>query len=184
MSNIADYVVVPGTVYIIDNRRTTPGAETSVLLVPTPTEDLKDPLRWSRWRKAWHLTILVAYAALSGALVNWQNPFFLLLVADTGSNLTTINRGVSTSLLMTGFGNVIFTPLSHSKNSKLRLSHYQALSSPRIRKAIRVPHELGSRFREHSLDGECTIWSRIHRSLRIARTWDRPLRSNGRCIHR
>lgn len=55
---------VPGTVLLIDVERT---AETlhatsqdDIILIPTPSTDVNDPLNWSPWRKRQHLICLIA----------------------------------------------------------------------------------------------------------------------------
>lgn len=113
LSSFHDHDIVPGTVYIVVD-----GGEhfsgTDIRLLPPPSEDLKDPLRWSSWRKYYHMSLLVAYSTMMGAVTNWESPIYLVLVHALNSKLSTLNVGRAIMVLMLGIGNVFLTPLSHS----------------------------------------------------------------------
>lgn len=57
--DIPDYDVVPGTVYLVQGAHQDGFSSKDIILMPTPSNDPRDPLRWSRWRKAYHLFLLV-----------------------------------------------------------------------------------------------------------------------------
>jgi hypothetical protein len=57
--DIPDYDVVPGTVYLVQGAHQHGFSSKDIILMPTPSNDSRDPLRWSRWRKAYHLFLLV-----------------------------------------------------------------------------------------------------------------------------
>lgn len=111
-----DYDVVPGTVYIIEGHSDSNadfGAD--IILIPNPSDDLSDPLRWSAWRKRCHLFLLVMYSTLMTALGNWEAPIYITVQEALGTTITLMNVGSALALLMLGIGNVFLTPLSHSE---------------------------------------------------------------------
>lgn len=111
-----DYDVVPGTVYIIEQPSILNGdSKAEIILIPTPADDLDDPLRWSSWRKRYHLFLLVIYSTLMTALGNWEASIYLNITEALGTSVTLMNIGAALTLLMLGIGNVFFTPLSHSE---------------------------------------------------------------------
>lgn len=110
----ADYDVVPGTVYIVDQTSDADGSA-HVRLIPKPSQDLRDPLRWSTWRKYYHLSLLVAYSAVIGAITQWESPVYLVLTVVFKTDISTLNVGRALLILMLGIGNVFLTPFSSSK---------------------------------------------------------------------
>lgn len=110
-----DYDVVPGTVYIIEQHSDlNADSEADIILIPNPSDDLSDPLRWSAWRKRYHLFLLVMYSTLMTALGNWEAPIYINIQDALGTTITLMNVGSALTLLMLGIGNVFLTPLSHS----------------------------------------------------------------------
>ncbi|KAM0549545.1 hypothetical protein ACHAPJ_009361 [Fusarium lateritium] len=108
-----DHDLVPGTVYLVGH---SPGSEghprTDVLLVPAPSQDPADPLRWSIWRKRYHLSVLLLYSTLMTALGNWESPVYADIGEVLNASISQLNIGSALSLLMLGVGNVFLTPLS------------------------------------------------------------------------
>ncbi|PNP53882.1 hypothetical protein THARTR1_05699 [Trichoderma harzianum] len=55
---------VPGTVLLVDVGHTAgtlhATKQTDIILIPTPSTDVNDPLNWSPWRKRQHLICLIA----------------------------------------------------------------------------------------------------------------------------
>lgn len=55
---------VPGTVLLVDVGHTTgtlhATKQSDIVLIPTPSADVNDPLNWSPWRKRQHLICLIA----------------------------------------------------------------------------------------------------------------------------
>ncbi|KAM0418735.1 hypothetical protein ACHAPT_012333 [Fusarium lateritium] len=109
-----DYEVAPGTVYIVEQPSPLAADSTAdIILIPTPADDLADPLRWSVWRKRYHLFLLVAYSTLMTALGNWESSIYVNIQQALGTTITLLNVGSALTLLTLGVGNVFFTPLSH-----------------------------------------------------------------------
>ncbi|KAF2151555.1 MFS general substrate transporter [Myriangium duriaei CBS 260.36] len=107
-----EYDLQPGTVYLVS---THDGGPTSndILLVPEPSDDPRDPLRWGQWRKRYHLLLLVMYSSLLGALTNWEASIYLNLVQALNTTINQLNNGNAVLILMLGIGNVFLIPLSN-----------------------------------------------------------------------
>lgn len=87
---------VPGTVHLVDierELRAKHAGDSDIVLVPTPSNDVDDPLNWSHPRKAlaticmcvYTITVGVASAAIYSVLVPISN--------DTGLSLDDLNAG-------------------------------------------------------------------------------------------
>lgn len=54
---------IPGTVLLVDVEHTAEGlhsqSKDNIILIPTPSNDINDPLNWSTWRKRKHLLCLI-----------------------------------------------------------------------------------------------------------------------------
>ncbi|KAH7473326.1 major facilitator superfamily domain-containing protein [Fusarium oxysporum f. sp. albedinis] len=112
-SSHPDYEVVPGTVYLITRPSHNTNEQGDIILVPTPSDNLGDPLRWSVWRKRYHLFLLVIYSTVMTALGNWESSVYVDIQDALGTSINQLNIGTALTLLMLGVGNVFFTPLSH-----------------------------------------------------------------------
>ncbi|KAF2220357.1 major facilitator superfamily domain-containing protein [Elsinoe ampelina] len=110
---VPDYEVVAGTVYMIDGSGNAAFSKKDILLVPTPSSDLEDPLRWSRWRKGYHLLLLVAYSSLMGAITNWSSVIYVVLAQVYETTIANLSIGLALCLLMLGVANVFLIPLSN-----------------------------------------------------------------------
>lgn len=55
---------IPGTVLLVDVEHTAEAlhsqSKDNIILIPTPSNDINDPLNWSTWRKRKHLICLIA----------------------------------------------------------------------------------------------------------------------------
>lgn len=58
-----DDSVVPGSVYLVDVQEKSTvvhaGKDSAIVLSPTPSNDVNDPLNWSRSRKLLHVTCIM-----------------------------------------------------------------------------------------------------------------------------
>ncbi|GAM91574.1 hypothetical protein ANO11243_096260 [Dothideomycetidae sp. 11243] len=113
---------VPGTVYLVDDPGSGRHAKSDILMVPAPSEDLDDPLRWSEWRKAYHLGLLVlvihsananAYSTVLGAITNWASVVYVTFLQLYNTTPTALNVGFALNLLMLGLANVVLIPISN-----------------------------------------------------------------------
>ena len=84
---------VPGTVLLAleQNTESLDKLTGAVILVPTPSSDDRDPLRWSRFRKLNHLTLITAWIFFLSAFNNWLGPPIDRIMADTDSNFNQMN---------------------------------------------------------------------------------------------
>ncbi|KAL9563114.1 hypothetical protein ACKAV7_012856 [Fusarium commune] len=92
-----NYEVVPGTVYLVTQPAHNNNEQGDIILVPTPSDSLGDPLR---------CTVMTA-------LGNWENSVYVDIQDALGTSINQLNIGTALTLLMLGVGNVFFTPLSH-----------------------------------------------------------------------
>ena len=85
--------LVPGTVLLAleQNAESVDKSTGVVILVPTPSSDDRDPLRWSRFRKLNHLTLITAWIFFLSAFNNWLGPPIDRIMADTNSNFNQMN---------------------------------------------------------------------------------------------
>ncbi|KEQ98934.1 hypothetical protein AUEXF2481DRAFT_76810 [Aureobasidium subglaciale EXF-2481] len=111
--DVPDYDVVPGTVYLVQGTHQRSFSSKDIILMPTPSNDPRDPLRWSRWRKGYHLLLLVLYSATLGAITNGDSVVYLNLLQTYRTNINNLNYAGAVMLLLLGVGNVFFVPLSN-----------------------------------------------------------------------
>ncbi|KAF4957906.1 hypothetical protein FGADI_2735 [Fusarium gaditjirri] len=93
----SDYEVVPGTVYLVTQPCHNTNEHGDIILVPTPSGSLGDPLR---------CTVMTA-------LGNWESSVYVDIQDALGTSINQLNIGTALTLLMLGVGNIFFTPLSH-----------------------------------------------------------------------
>ncbi|CAD0012195.1 unnamed protein product [Aureobasidium pullulans] len=108
--DVPDYDVVPGTVYLVQGAHQNGFTSRDIILMPTPSSDPRDPLRWSRWRKTYHLLLLVSTL---GAITNGDSVVYLNLVQIYHTGINKLNYAGAVMLLLLGVGNVFFVPLSN-----------------------------------------------------------------------
>ncbi|THY65876.1 MFS general substrate transporter [Aureobasidium pullulans] len=111
--DVPDYDVVPGTVYLVQGAHQDGFSSRDIILMPTPSSDPRDPLRWSRWRKTYHLLLLVLYSSTLGAITNGDSVVYLNLVQIYHTGINKLNYAGAVMLLLLGVGNVFFVPLSN-----------------------------------------------------------------------
>ncbi|CAK1361421.1 putative MFS-type transporter [Cercospora beticola] len=111
-ANFPDYDAPPGTVYLVEGTHEA-GAAQAIVLIPRPSQDIRDPLRWSHWRKLYHVICLVIYAAVLGCITQWESVIYLPLIQTFRIGVSSLNVGAALMLLMLGVGNCFFVPLSN-----------------------------------------------------------------------
>ncbi|KAI1033392.1 hypothetical protein LB503_008507 [Fusarium chuoi] len=89
----SDYEVVPGTVYLVTRPSQNTNENGDIILVPTPSDSLGDPLR---------CTVMTA-------LGNWESSVYVDIQDALGTSINQLNIGTALTLLMLGVGNVFFT---------------------------------------------------------------------------
>ncbi|KAK3672392.1 hypothetical protein LTR78_007699 [Recurvomyces mirabilis] len=111
--DIPDYNIVPGTVYLVQGAHQVGLSSQDIILHPTPSSDPSDPLRWSFWRKTYHLFLLFWYSSIVGAVTNWESVIYLNLMEAYNTTIDQLNIGAAVMILLLGVGNVFFVLLSN-----------------------------------------------------------------------
>ncbi|KAK5444186.1 hypothetical protein LTS15_010539 [Exophiala xenobiotica] len=112
--------IQPGTIYVVDlfNRHDNlvhAGAKTgteNIILVPQPSDDPRDPLRWSRAKKGFFVAILCTYTLLVNGITLGVSTVFVDVETTLGATPLKMNAGTATQLIFLGIGNVLCTPLT------------------------------------------------------------------------
>lgn len=82
--------LVPGSVLLsLDSEIKQTGS--SIILVPPPSEDDRDPLRWSTFRKTVHLVLIVLWIFLISAFNNWLGPPIMKIMEETNTSFNGMN---------------------------------------------------------------------------------------------
>lgn len=102
---------VPGTVQLIDlkgNLHVEHGAgHNEIVLVPQPTDDPNDPLRWSKNRKMVSMVTALVWCFFIGAMISGLSPAYILIEEDTGISVADLSTGNGLMYLMMGWGTVV-----------------------------------------------------------------------------
>lgn len=89
---------VPGTVHLIDIAGQASTGEhasgkTDIVLVPQPSSDPEDPLRWTSKRKFWALAIFAVYTLGVGIPTTLHYSVLADITADTAISTTDLVQG-------------------------------------------------------------------------------------------
>jgi MFS family permease len=102
---------VPGTVQLIDtegNLHVEHGAgQREIVLVPQPTDDPNDPLRWGKNRKTITLVTAMGWCFFTGAMISGLSPAYVLIEEDIGISVADLSTGNGIMYLMMGWGTVL-----------------------------------------------------------------------------
>ncbi|KAG1843335.1 major facilitator superfamily domain-containing protein [Suillus subalutaceus] len=108
-----DDSVVPGSVYLVDVQEKTTvvhaGNDSAIVLSPTPSSDINDPLNWSRGRKLLQIVCVMIYTSAIGIGTTMLYSILQPISNDTGIPLATLNAGTGYIL---GWGALINQPLA------------------------------------------------------------------------
>ncbi|KIX09064.1 uncharacterized protein Z518_00142 [Rhinocladiella mackenziei CBS 650.93] len=88
------------------------GRVTGRLLIPRPTEDPKDPLTWSLWRKHLALATICFFVFLSNYITASITPILVHIIQDFEVSLTKASYLITFNILFLGIGNLFWIPLS------------------------------------------------------------------------
>ncbi|KAI7573166.1 MFS general substrate transporter, partial [Hortaea werneckii] len=104
-------LAVPGTVRLIDAAGVLHAAHGSgqkeIVLVPQPTDNANDPLRWSKARKVTAITIAMVWCFFIGAMISGLSPAYNLIEEDTGISVADLSTGNGLMYLFMGWGAVV-----------------------------------------------------------------------------
>ncbi|KAF5231756.1 hypothetical protein FANTH_13278 [Fusarium anthophilum] len=107
---------VPGTVLLVDfdgalDTRHARGHR-DIVLVPTPSDDLDDPLNWSRWRKTLLMATLCVYCLAVGIASAAIYSVLVPISIATGLTIGDLVSGTGYMFLTFGWGCLIWQPLA------------------------------------------------------------------------
>ncbi|KAI7058224.1 MFS general substrate transporter, partial [Hortaea werneckii] len=108
---------VPGTVYLIDiaGKASTgehASGKTDIVLVPQPSRDPEDPLRWTSKRKFWALAMVAVYTLGVGIPTTLHYSVLADITADTGISTTDLVQGNGVMFLFLGWGCLFWQPIA------------------------------------------------------------------------
>ncbi|RMY23093.1 hypothetical protein D0867_02274 [Hortaea werneckii] len=108
---------VPGTVQLIDIAGQASTGEhasgkTDIVLVPQPSRDPEDPLRWTSKRKFWALAMVAVYTLGVGIPTTLHYSVLADITADTGISTTDLVQGNGVMFLFLGWGCLFWQPLA------------------------------------------------------------------------
>ncbi|KAF5266370.1 hypothetical protein FOXYS1_2794 [Fusarium oxysporum] len=93
-------------------------SRSEIILVPTPSQDPNDPLNWSKRRKAWNFTLVLAvtvafFSAIVMQMVLWQQ-----MIIDMHVTYDQLNYGVAFNSAGLALGSFLFIPLARKYGSR------------------------------------------------------------------
>ncbi|KAL2860305.1 major facilitator superfamily domain-containing protein [Aspergillus pseudodeflectus] len=116
---------LPGTVKLIDaqgllNVKHGHGSQ-EIILVPQPTDDPDDPLRWSKPRKMTSIISAMAWCFFIGTIISGLSPAYILIEKDTGISIADLSTGNGILYLFMGWGTMITQSLALKYGRRLVL---------------------------------------------------------------
>ncbi|KAL4940607.1 hypothetical protein BDV06DRAFT_230196 [Aspergillus oleicola] len=104
---------VPGTMFFVqsDNHKTEESDDTVynvVTLVPRPLDTPRDPLNWSKPKKAWSLFLATLFATVMAYSENQMGAAWTEVSEDMGVTLGGMNGGSALNYLVLGFVNIFW----------------------------------------------------------------------------
>lgn len=108
--------IVPGTVHLVDlqgilNVQKDSNQKRNIILVPQPTSNPNDPLRWSQGKKKAQFAFLFIWSFLQAVNVAWYAPAWTLWTEElTGATFPTLNNATALCFLFLGIGCLFLQP--------------------------------------------------------------------------
>ncbi|KZP31666.1 MFS multidrug transporter-like protein [Athelia psychrophila] len=101
---------LPGTVRMYDKRADGTLNESSITLLPQPTDNKDDPLRWSTARKYWHATLVLFIAGLTAATSNDAGSASDSQNEELGISYNLINQAAGVLFIAIGYMTLLLYP--------------------------------------------------------------------------
>ncbi|KAJ5100124.1 hypothetical protein N7532_007125 [Penicillium argentinense] len=116
---------IPGTVQLVDTQgilNVTHGQGWhDIVLVPQPTDDPDDPLRWSKSRKRSVIICVMTWCFFIGAMISGLSPAYILIEEATGISVADLSTGNGILYLFMGWGTLITQSLALKYGRRLML---------------------------------------------------------------
>ncbi|KAH3667949.1 hypothetical protein OGAPHI_001703 [Ogataea philodendri] len=106
---------IPGTVHLVDVHHDLDvqhNGSSDVVLIPQPSEDPNDPLRWSKMKKELQFAILMMWSFLTAVATNWTGPAWDAWVEYFNTTYTILNDTSAVGWCFLGIGCVLLQPLA------------------------------------------------------------------------
>ncbi|KAM5346720.1 hypothetical protein ACJ41O_009725 [Fusarium nematophilum] len=122
---MASQVPIPGTVQLVDAQgvfNVKHGQHSKdIVLVPQPTDNPDDPLRWSVPRKTRNIICAMAWCFFVAAMISGLSPAYILIEQDTGISIADLSTGNGLLFLFLGWGTMITQCLALNYGRRLTL---------------------------------------------------------------
>ncbi|EHK24099.1 uncharacterized protein TRIVIDRAFT_45410 [Trichoderma virens Gv29-8] len=118
-------IPIPGTVQLVDVQgifNVKHGQQSrDIVLVPQPTNDPGDPLRWTSQRKTKNIICAMVWCFFVAGMISGLSPAYILIEKDTGISIADLSTGNGILFLFLGWGTMITQCLALSNGRRLTL---------------------------------------------------------------
>ncbi|VEU23247.1 DEKNAAC104370 [Brettanomyces naardenensis] len=104
---------IPGTVHFVDIDKSLDvqhNGDSDLVLIPQPSEDPNDPLKWSSLKKNLQFLLLWFWAFLTAVATNWSGPAWTDWTVDFNTTYTILNNTSAVGWCFLGVGCLILQP--------------------------------------------------------------------------
>jgi MFS family permease len=101
---------LPGTIRLFDLQEDGSLNDTEITLIPQPSENPDDPLRWSPARRYWHATLVCFIAALTAATSNDAGSAADAQNSELGISYSQINNAAGVLFIAIGYMTLLLAP--------------------------------------------------------------------------
>lgn len=118
-------IPIPGTVRLVDPQHklhVEHGQHSKdIVLVPQPTDDPDDPLRWTVSRKRINIICALTWCFFVAAMISGLSPAYILIEQDTGISIADLSTGNGLLFLFLGWGTMITQCLALNYGRRMTL---------------------------------------------------------------